>query len=136
MPKLGDILKAYLSKSEGGSPSPFVLTLEMNAENAGKVKAMMDEMGFQTEEEFFNFVLALANWAIKQVEGGNTIASIRAKNGGSSEETQQIEVSESVTIPLRQNLKRNRDLSGNRKSSLKERIKWDHIVDSAESDAL
>ena len=100
MANLSKVLQSYLPSSARGASPELALTFELDREKAEKIKSMMDGMGFRTEEEFFNFAIALTHWALQQAEKGCTIAAIKAKDDGDAEHP-EIEVSESVDVPVR-----------------------------------
>lgn len=53
---------------------------DVKDERVEEIKALMDDIGADTNRELFNNALTLLEWAVEEVKSGNTIASINEAN--------------------------------------------------------
>ena len=100
MSKIRDVLNALNMKQVRKSDDTIQLQFELNPEKAQEIEEMMDEMGFESQEQFFNFAIALVSWALEEREEGNIIASVH----GSEADEDDVEIAEAVQIPSKRDL--------------------------------
>ncbi|SEO33591.1 hypothetical protein SAMN04488103_12412 [Gemmobacter aquatilis] len=53
---------------------------DVKDERVEEIKALMDDIGADSNRELFNNALTLLEWAVEEVKNGNTIASINEAN--------------------------------------------------------